>query len=178
MSTTIENLQAAFEGESNANAKYALFAKKADEEGFKKAAALFRAASRAEEIHFKGHAAVIKRMGAEPKAEIHPVDVKTTYDNLETARQGEVYERDTMYPGFIAQAQADGNKDAQRAFNNAVRAEAEHAVLYQEAREHLEEWRQEGAFYVCPVCGKTVTALDFDKCDVCGVPKERFEKIV
>ncbi len=48
---TLENLQTAFNGESNANAKYLEFAKKADEEGYTKVASLFRAAARAEEIH-------------------------------------------------------------------------------------------------------------------------------
>ena len=63
---TVENLQTAFDGESNANAKYLAFAKKADEEGYLMVASLFRAAARAEEIHKNNHADVIKKMGAEP----------------------------------------------------------------------------------------------------------------
>ncbi len=42
---------AAFNGESNANARYVAFAVKADEEGYKGVGSLFRAAARAEEIH-------------------------------------------------------------------------------------------------------------------------------
>ena len=49
--STLDNLQAAFNGESNANARYLAFAKKADEEGYGQVASLFRAAARAEEIH-------------------------------------------------------------------------------------------------------------------------------
>lgn len=45
----LENLQTAFNGESNANAKYLAFAKKADDEGYTKVGSLFRAAARAEE---------------------------------------------------------------------------------------------------------------------------------
>ena len=45
--TTLDNLQAAFEGESNAAAKYSAYAVKADAEGYKGAAVLFRAAARA-----------------------------------------------------------------------------------------------------------------------------------
>lgn len=44
--TTLDNLLAAYNGESNANAKYLAFAKKADEEGYGQAASLFRAAAR------------------------------------------------------------------------------------------------------------------------------------
>jgi len=48
--TTIKNLLIAFEGESNANAKYMQFAAKADAEGLHGAASLFRAAARAEDV--------------------------------------------------------------------------------------------------------------------------------
>lgn len=79
--TTIKNLLAAFEGESNAHAKYVKFAVKADQDGWHGAASLFRAAGRAEEIHAANHARVIKQMGGEAKCEIHAVDVKSTLEN-------------------------------------------------------------------------------------------------
>ena len=67
---TLDNLMAAYNGESNAKAKYMEFAKKADQEGFAGAAALFRAAAKAEETHATRHAEVIKTLGGTPKAEI------------------------------------------------------------------------------------------------------------
>jgi len=45
---TISNLQEAFNGESNATARYAAFSRKAAEEGHKEIALLFKAASMAE----------------------------------------------------------------------------------------------------------------------------------
>ena len=45
MSNTEKNLKEAFAGESQANRKYLAFAKKADEDGFKQIAKLFRAAA-------------------------------------------------------------------------------------------------------------------------------------
>ena len=50
-----ENLMEAFAGESEANRKYLAFAKKADEEGFKQVAKLFRAAAAAETVHAHNH---------------------------------------------------------------------------------------------------------------------------
>jgi rubrerythrin len=70
---TLENLQAAFNGESNARAKYLAFAAKADEEGYAPVASLFRAAAAAEAIHAESHARVIKKMGATPVANITKV---------------------------------------------------------------------------------------------------------
>lgn len=175
---TLENLQTAFNGESNANAKYLAFAKKADDEGYKKVASLFRAAARAEAIHFANHAEVIKKLGGTPTADIKSADVKTTAENLKAAIEGETYERDTMYPDFIAEARAANNIDAVKTFNFAASAEAEHAKLYSEALANLEQWKAGPAtFYVCPKCGFTTADANLVKCPVDLTPKEKFEAI-
>ena len=55
MSKSDQNLKDAFAGESQANRKYLAFAKKADQEGFKQVAKLFRAAAEAETVHAHNH---------------------------------------------------------------------------------------------------------------------------
>ena len=177
-SKTLDNLQAAYNGESNANAKYLEFAKKADLEGYAGVASLFRAAAKAEEFHARNHADVIKKMGGTPKAEIKLPVAKTTAENLKAALEGETYERDTMYPGFIAEAKAAGEKDAVRSFNFAVTAEGQHAKFYADAAANLQAWKAAKKFMVCPVCGNTVTTVDFAKCPVCFTPGEKFIPIV
>lgn len=176
--TTLDNLQAAYNGESNAAAKYAAFAKKADAEGYGAVASLFRAAAKAEQIHATAHAAVIKKMGAEPKADVQAPEIKGTRENLQAAVKGETYERDTMYPEFLKQARAEGKGDAVRSLNHAKTAEAEHAKLYQQALDNLEQWKG-GAreFYVCPVCGYTVGQVAGKKCPSCFEPTDKFEKV-
>jgi rubrerythrin len=177
-SRTLENLQAAFDGESNAHNKYLVFAKKAGEEGYGEVASLFRAAAKAEEIHANNHAVVIRKLGAEPKADIHAPEVKSTRENLAVAIAGEVYERDTMYPEFIAEAKAANNSDALRTFTYAIKTEAEHARLYTEALNKLESWRGASKLYfVCRVCGYTTENLNFLRCLVCGVAKTEYSPI-
>ena len=61
--STLDNPQTAFSGESNANARYLAFAKKTGEEGFGEVAGLFRAAAKSEEIHARNYSGVIRRMG-------------------------------------------------------------------------------------------------------------------
>ena len=176
--TTLDNLQAAFNGESNANAMYTAFAKKADEEGYGQVASLFRAAALAEEIHAKNHAEVIKKLGGTPKADVKAPEVKTTKENLEAALKGESYERDTMYPEFLKQAREENNKEAVRTFNFAKTVEAEHAKFYAEALKDLDKWKGgKKEFFVCTVCGNTVTALNFEKCPVCYNPLDKFQKV-
>ena len=50
-----KNLREAFAGESQANRRYLAFAKKAEEEGYKQVAKLFRAAAEAETVHAHAH---------------------------------------------------------------------------------------------------------------------------
>jgi rubrerythrin len=161
---TLKNLQAAYNGESNAHVMYLAFANKADEEGYKDVATLFKAVARAEEIHRDNHAKVIQAMGATPKNNITTPDVKSTGDNLEKAVggnlsqaiKGESYERDTMYPIFIKQAKAESNQAAVQTFDYALAAETQHAQLYTEIKNNLNDWKQASRqFYVCTVSGET-----------------------
>jgi rubrerythrin len=176
--TTLVNLQTAFNGESNAHARYLAFAKKADEEGYLGVASLFRAAAHAEGVHMERLSEVIKGMGGAPLADVKTPEVKTTKENLEAALKGESYERDTMYPEFIQQARTERNLDALRVFNFAKSAEAEHAKFYHAALVDMNSWK--GAkrdFYVCNNCGFTVETITFEKCPVCFHPKSEYVKV-
>jgi rubrerythrin len=176
--TTLENLQAAFNGESNAHARYLAFAQQADQEGYGKAASLFRAAAKAEEIHARNHAEVIRKMGGAAQTQIESPRVNSTKENLEAAIKGETYERDVMYPAFLKVARADRNKDAIQTFNYAKTAEAEHAKLYAEALANLPQMKGAGQeYYVCTVCGYTTAKMDFSKCPSCFSPKHKYEKV-
>ena len=175
---TLDNLQVAFNGESNAHHRYAAFAMRADDEGYGEVASLFRAAARAEEVHASNHAAVIRMLGAEPKATIETPAVTSTRENLQVAIAGETYERDQMYPAFISEARTSKNSEAIRTFTYALKTEAEHARLYSEAFKNLDKLRGKGrTYYVCGVCGYTTENLNFLRCLVCGVTKDKYTAI-
>jgi rubrerythrin len=120
MSKTEENLKAAFAGESQANRKYLAFAKKAEDEGFKAVAKLFRAAAEAETVHAHNHLRELKGIGS-------------TKENLREAIAGESHEFQIMYPAMIAEAKAEASKTAERSFHIANEVEKIHAALYQKA---------------------------------------------
>ncbi len=162
MSKSAEDLKAAFAGESQANRKYTYFAEKAEQDGYPQAARLFRAAAHAEAIHARNH---LKALGA----------LKSTAENLDVAIEGENYEVDTMYPEFIQDAQAEGDKKALRTFEWAYEVEKIHAQMYSQMRKDLEHPGAETDYYVCPVCGYTHAGPMTEKCPVCGVAPEKFE---
>ena len=166
MSNTLENLQTAFAGESQANRKYLFFAKKADEDGNPKVARLFRAAAESETVHARNHFGVM-------------AGTKSTKENLETAINGESYEFTKMYPGFIEQAKSENNSDAERSFDWANKVEKIHHSLFGKALRSLESGEATGdkPFFVCQGCGYTVEGEAPEKCPVCGAPRRMFKQV-
>ncbi|MGC2062196.1 MAG: rubrerythrin family protein [Thermodesulfovibrionales bacterium] len=162
MSKTEKNLQEAFAGESQANRKYLAFAKKAEEEGFKQIAKLFRAAAEAETVHAHSH---LRELGG----------IKATKENLAAAISGETHEFQNMYPQMIADAEAEANKGALRSFTYANEVEKIHAGLYQKALDAIGK-NQETDYYVCQVCGNTVENEAPDECPICKARK-MFRKV-
>lgn len=174
---TLENLNAAFQGESNAAHRYEAFAKKADADGYSQAARLFRAASRAESIHKENHKQAILDLGGKVKDfKLDAIKLGTTAENLQAAIKGESYERDTMYPDFLKQAKEDGAKEATRTLVYAQKAEAEHAKLYQETLDNLGQ-KGAGPIYVCKVCGYTTTKLPDRNCPGCRESVSQYVRI-
>ena len=166
MSSTEENLQSAFAGESQANRRYLFFADKAEKEGYPQAARLFRAAAEAETVHARNHLAAMDGVGS-------------TRDNLMAGAIGEHYEFTRMYPPFIEQAEAENNKRAQRSFEYANEVEQIHHKHFEEAIKALEVGQQlkDEPYFVCPVCGNTVAGEAPEKCPICGAPGSSFKRV-
>jgi len=161
MSKAIDDLSAAISGESQANQHYLAFARKAEEEGFRQVAKLFRAVAKAEEIHAYNH---MMALG----------DVKETAENLKTAMAGENYEHTTMYPEFIEDAITEDNKKAKKSFRWAQKVEMVHEELYKEALSTLSKDSEEGDYYVCPICGHTHPKHAPEMCPVCGTSGKEY----
>jgi rubrerythrin len=166
MNKTKENLEFAFAGESQANRKYLFFAEKAEEEGQKRTARLFRAAADAETVHARNHLRVMQ-------------NIKSTKENLQAAIDGENHEFTEMYPQFIKSANTEGEKKAADSFDLANKVEKIHHGLYRDALAKLERGDaiELRPFYVCQYCGNTVEGEAPRKCPVCGAPKKTFKLI-
>src|SRR3972149_5603267 len=114
MSKRQKDLMDAFAGESQANRRYLAFAKKAEAEGYKQIAKLFRAAAEAETVHAHNH---LREAG----------EIKGTKENLEAAVSGETFEFQHMYPAMIEDAKAEGKEGALKSFTYANEGEKIHA---------------------------------------------------
>lgn len=160
---TEENLKAAFAGESQAHMKYLNFAQRAENEGKPNVARLFRAVSLAEQYHASGHLRVLGGVGG-------------TGENLAAAIGGETFEVDEMYPAYLAAANEQGEKQAQRSMTWALEAEKVHADLYARAKGAVDAGQDValGKVYVCGVCGWTGEGEPPDKCPLCGAASAKF----
>ena len=166
MSSTQDNLQTAFAGESQANRRYLFFADQAEKEKQSQVARLFRAAAEAETVHARNHLNVID-------------GIKSTRDNLAEAVSGEKHEFTEMYPAFIKQAKAENNERAEISFMHANAVEKIHYGLYQKALETLEAGQKlkDEPYFVCDVCGNTIGGEAPERCPVCGAPRSKFKRV-
>jgi rubrerythrin len=84
-----------------------------------------------------------------------------------------------MYPGFIETAAREENERARRTFEWANKVEEIHHGYFEEALAAVREGRQpeDKKYFVCQVCGNTVTGEPPEKCPVCGAPANVFREI-
>ena len=119
-SITIQNLEAAFAGESMAHIKYLYFAKLCRARGDAHSAKIFEATAAQEVQHAFGHLDLLF-----PENELTPARC------LELAIEGETYEYTEMYPKFRHLAEQEKNLDAVREFDEQIEESRQHAEQFQ-----------------------------------------------
>lgn len=118
-SVTIQNLEAAFAGESMAHVKYRYFARLCRAMGDEDTAKVFQDTADQEILHAFGHVDLLF-----PKANM------TVAKALEMAIEGETYEYTEMYPGFRNAAVAEGHHAAVREMDEQIVESKEHADMF------------------------------------------------
>ncbi len=155
-----EALQQAYVGEAKAALRLKLYADKADDEGYKQVAHLFRVIAFSEEIHGKRALRVLR-------------ELKTTEENLAASFESEKTVAEIAYGSFVKLAEEAGDKPALLHFSQSRDVEETHAKLYKQAMNHFMEER-ETVYHVCKVCGYVADGELPDECPVCGAKKEQF----
>lgn len=166
MFKTEGNLQSAFAGESQDNHRYLFFADKADEEGYPQVARLFRATAEAETVHARNHFNAMDGVGS-------------TKDNLLAGVTGEHYEFTRVYPIFIDEAESENNERARITFEYADKVEQIHHNHFEKAFEAVKTGQKlkDEPYFVCQVCGNTISEQAPEKCPVCGASGSKFKRV-
>jgi rubrerythrin len=163
MSKTREALYKAYEGEAKASLRLKVFAEKAEKEGYRQIAKLFRVIAFSEEVHGARALKVLK-------------EIKSTEENLAESFEKEQQIAGVAYNEFIKDAEAEGDRAAVLHFSQSRDAEEIHAKLYKKALDHILEER-ETTYYVCKVCGYVADGHLPDVCPICNAKKDQFTQI-
>ena len=118
-SATIQNLEAAFAGESMANRKYLYFARRCRQLGADDVAEVFERTAEQETAHAFGHLGLL-----------YPADQLTVAEMLKMAVEGETYEYTEMYPKFRHMAVEEGNLAAVAEIDEQIAESQEHAEQF------------------------------------------------
>ena len=173
---TSDNLRSAFGGESQARTRYNIWGDVAEKDGFKNVKRLFDATSDAEQIHATLHFKALKDVSGDiPVTSMAGFGINSTSENLEAARDGEIFESTQMYPAYIAVAEMQEEKEAVKAMKYAIAAEKVHAERYLTAKEAVDAGKDLDVenIYLCPVCGY-ITFEEEEKCPLCGCAGSKF----
>lgn len=166
---TVENLKAAFAGESQARNKYTFFAAVARKEGWLEIAEIFEETAKNEKEHAEIIYKLLKGIG----------DSKA---NLQAAIEGETYEYHDMYPEFAQTAREEGEVAAAKYFEEVAKVEKYHAERYQALLESLEQGtllkKSSAAKWQCRECGYIVEGNEPpETCPLCAHAKEYYKPI-
>jgi rubrerythrin len=155
-----EALNQAYVGEAKAALRLKVYAEKAEQEGYKQMARLFRVIAFSEEIHGTRALRVLK-------------EIKSTEENLAASFESETKVAEVAYDSFVKLAEEADDKAALLHFSQSKDVEETHAKLYKQAMADFMEER-ETSYYVCKVCGYVADGALPDECPVCGAKKEQF----
>ena len=118
---TEANLIAAFNGETQANTKYTLFATKARNDGYNEIANIFEQTAKNE----LAHARLWYKY-------LHSDEMPDTQTNLTEAVDGENFEWENMYPEFSKTAAEEGFTEIARLFDLVAKVESQHESKFRQ----------------------------------------------
>ena len=158
-SKTYDNLLIAYAGESQAGNKYAFFASRAREEGYREIADIFEDTAGNE----KEHAELWYR---------HFAGIGTTEENLLTAAEGEHYEWSEMYADMARVAREEGFTQIAEQMEGVAAIEKTHEERYLKYRDDIRSGRvfarDEEVVWRCRNCGHHHTGKEAPQiCPVC-----------
>lgn len=167
-SKTLENLQTAFSGESQARNKYTYFASKAKKDGYVQISKIFEETANNEKEHAKIWFKLIND------------GIGSTSENLLAAAEGENYEWTDMYATFAKEAKEEGFDHIAYLFESVGKIEKEHEERYRKLLANVEDEivfsKDNDVIWQCSNCGHICVGKKAPEvCPVCNHPQSYFE---
>jgi rubrerythrin len=184
---TIDAMKAARENETRVYYHYIEFGKRARDEGYRGIAYLFQAFAASEQVHASNFGRVLTRLGEELAPLPKPsVNAASTRDNLILAANGEIASIDGFYPSLLAKISGEKHADAIDAVQFAWASEKQH----RDKIKQIQRWtpsffdavartidEKTGRFFICQLCGSTVSKVPESTCPICKNPPTQYRLI-
>ena len=183
---TMAALQERYADEIIAHRRYGAYAGHADNEGYPAIAHLFRALASSEAVHARNFAQLLRASGVQPLTPTIKLVLSNTREHLQQAATVEADEIDQEYPAILESIDAEQHRKAIEFITYAWKAERQHRELILKIKKGA-GWffgmlvsRIEGSptrYYVCQICGSTVTELPGSQCPICDHPPEQYREV-
>ena len=164
--------------ETRAHRRYVAFGQHAQGEGYKGLAYLYTALATSELIHAQNYVRVLLGLGVESsEPETEPAPLKSAKENLIYAAERELHSIEKTYPELLKTVEAEGYAAAVSAVEYSWASHRQHLDIIQKIRRWSPSFFESVArkidestdrYYVCQVCGSTVTEMPEETCPVCG----------
>ncbi len=169
-SDTYQNLKKAFQGETSASGKYAIYAQKAREDGYEQIGDIFDETSGNE----REHAEIWLK-------QLNGGEVPSTLENLRNAIGGEYYEWTEMYREYAEKARQEGYFDIAELFLGVANIEYHHDQRYEKLAKNIEDGtvfcKPRETVWVCLNCGNLIAdKCAPESCPVCGYPRGYYQE--
>ncbi len=184
---TIKALQTRYADEIHAHRKYGLYAQKAQEDGYPNVAHLFRSLAASEAVHGQNFKRILIDLGQEPVLpEISEINISTTKQHLKHATTVEAEEIDNEYPKILAGIASEDHQVAIESIRYAWESEKQHRDLIVKIQEAVSNWfrlvisrieNRAAHYYVCHVCGSTLTEVPENFCPICNHSIENYIEV-
>lgn len=176
-SQTRQNLARSFAGESQARARYTVYAWKARAQGQEWIARILEETANNEAVHAEEFLECMARYGGcAGNIEInagYPFELGDLADNLAAAMEGEASEHEKIYPGFAETARQEGFKEIARLWMQIARVEEVHDKTFRALHKQLVDKtlhnQNEPVVWRCLNCGYTYESTrPCDPCPICS----------
>lgn len=173
--------------ETAAHYRYVQFGRLAKRDGYRGLAYLYTALATSELIHAQNYARVLAMFGvAVEETEQTEIPTGTAKENLIYAAERELKSIEDIYPSLLEAVAAEGHTDVVQAIRYSWASHRQHLGIIEKIRrwtpEHFESVTRKidknaDRYFVCQICGSTVTTVPDKTCPVCKEPASSYRLI-
>lgn len=173
--------------ETAAHRRYVAFGRHAKRDGYQGLAYLYTALATSELIHSQNYTRVLATLGQLiDETETPEIPLGTAQENLIHAAESELNSIENTYPGLLQAVAAERHADSIATVEYSWASHKQHLDIIERIRRWSPSFFESVArtidektdrYFVCQICGSTVTEIPGDACPVCKEPSSKYRLI-